>query len=54
MAHEAGKGSTPRPVSIPQKEFEERWDAIFKKPAKEEPVTDKDKLQEKQNNAGLV
>ncbi len=29
MAHEAGKGSRPRPFSISQEEYESRWDAIF-------------------------
>ena len=29
MAHEAGKGSRPRPFSIAQDEYEKRWDAIF-------------------------
>ena len=29
MAHEAGKGSSPRPFSITQDEYERRWDAIF-------------------------
>jgi hypothetical protein len=29
MAHEAGKGSKPRPYSVSQKEYETRWDAIF-------------------------
>jgi hypothetical protein len=26
-----GKGSKPRPFSIPREEFEKTWDAIFKK-----------------------
>ena len=26
-----GKGSRPRPFSVSQKEFDNRWDAIFKK-----------------------
>ncbi len=25
------KGSDPRPLSIPKKEFDKRWDEIFKK-----------------------
>lgn len=29
MAHEAGKGSKPRPFSISQAEYDARWDAIF-------------------------
>ena len=27
----AGKGSKSRPIKVPQKEYDERWDAIFKK-----------------------
>ena len=29
MTREAGKGSTPRPFSVAQAEYEARWDAIF-------------------------
>lgn len=29
MAHEAGKGSKPRPFSVSQDEYDKRWDAIF-------------------------
>jgi hypothetical protein len=29
MAHEAGKGSTPRPFSVTQEEYNNRWDVIF-------------------------
>lgn len=29
MAHDAGKGSKPRPYSIPQEEYTERLKAIF-------------------------
>ncbi len=29
MAHEAGKGSKPRPFSVSQAEYDARWDAIF-------------------------
>lgn len=28
----SGKGSKPRPLSIPVEEFNDRWDNIFKKP----------------------
>jgi hypothetical protein len=28
---DGGKGSTPRPFNISRKEFENNWDAIFKK-----------------------
>lgn len=27
----AGKGSKPRPLSVPRKKFEENWDRIFGK-----------------------
>jgi hypothetical protein len=36
MAHEAGKGSKPRPISVSQKEYDSRWDAIFQKDLPEE------------------
>jgi hypothetical protein len=29
-----GKGSKPRPLSVPKEVYDENWDAIFKKPAK--------------------
>ena len=29
-----GKGSKPRPLSVPRKQFEDNWDKIFKKPVK--------------------
>jgi hypothetical protein len=32
-----GKGSKPRPFSIPREEFEKTWDNIFKKLPKETP-----------------
>lgn len=28
---DGGKGSSPRPFSVSQQEFDNRWDAIFKK-----------------------
>lgn len=31
MASEAGKGSKPRPLSVSQDVFDERFDAIFRK-----------------------
>lgn len=40
MAHEAGKGSTPRPFSVSQDEYERRWDAIFQRDLKND--TDED------------
>jgi hypothetical protein len=32
-----GKGSKPRPLSVPQKQFDDNWDNIFKKPKKKTP-----------------
>lgn len=31
MANPGGKGSTPRPLSVSQEQYNERWDAIFSK-----------------------
>ncbi len=33
---EAGKGSKPRPFSVSQEEYENRWDAIFGRDLKDE------------------
>ena len=35
MAHEAGKGSRPRPFSVSKDEFDNRFDAIFGNKKKE-------------------
>jgi hypothetical protein len=32
MAHEAGKGSGQRPLSIPQELFDQHWQQIFGRP----------------------
>lgn len=32
---DGGKGDKPRPLGISQKEFDDKWDAIFNKPIKE-------------------
>lgn len=46
---EAGKGSTPRPFSITEKEYAERWNAIFGRDKVEEIVEDAKKyLREQQ------
>ena len=41
---DGGKGSSPRPYSVTQEEYDNRWDAIFgRKPATEESSdTDED------------
>lgn len=46
-----GKGSRPRPLSISDDEFGDKWDAIFgKKPRKEEsPCPPDDRLTTDQN-----
>jgi len=33
---DGGKGDKARPLSIPKEEFDNRWDAIFKKEKKDE------------------
>jgi hypothetical protein len=34
---DGGKGSSPRPFSVSQAEYNKRWDAIFSRDLKEEP-----------------
>jgi hypothetical protein len=36
---DGGKGSSPRPFSVSQSEYESRWDAIFGRDLEEEPMT---------------
>lgn len=36
MAHEAGKGSRPRPFSVTQEVFDQRWQQIFSSRVREE------------------
>lgn len=43
----SGKGSSPRPYSVPKKVYEENWDRIFGKKSKDKK-DDKDKQREKQ------
>ena len=50
MAHEAGKGSKPRPFSVSQAEWDSRWDAIFSRDLKEEDKKSVDTAQEMQYN----
>ena len=33
---DGGKGSAPRPFSVPMEQFEKNWDAIFKKEKRNE------------------
>ena len=54
MTKEAGKGSSPRPYSVTQQEYDSRWDAIFGRD-KDDKVRDfqfdkeLDKLEEEQD-----
>jgi hypothetical protein len=34
--NDGGKGSSPRPFSVSQDEYEKRWDAIFQRDLKED------------------
>jgi hypothetical protein len=40
MAHEAGKGSKPRPLSVSQEEYDNRWDTIFGQDLKNKKVNE--------------
>jgi hypothetical protein len=44
-----GKGSSPRPFSVSNEEYANRWDAIFQrdKPKEEEPVKEEPEKDEK-------
>ena len=45
--NDGGKGSSPRPFSISQDEYEKRWDAIFQRDLKEDNTgTSKNELQD--------
>ena len=37
---DGGKGSKPRPISVPREQFDSNWDAIFKKPKKKKEKKD--------------
>ena len=50
MAHEAGKGSKPRPFSVSQDEYDRRWDAIFQRDLKNDVNEDGEVLQGKPLN----
>ena len=41
MKNDGGKGSSARPFSISQDEYEKRWDAIFQRDLKEDESEDK-------------
>ncbi len=47
MKNDGGKGSSARPFSISQDEYEKRWDAIFQRDLKEDNTgTDKNEYQD--------
>jgi hypothetical protein len=47
MAHEAGKGSRPRPYSVSKEEFDDNFDRIFgKKKVEDNTGTDKNEYQD--------
>lgn len=41
---DGGKGSTPRPFSVSNEEYANRWDAIFGKDKPKEPEPEPEKL----------
>lgn len=43
MAHEAGKGSRPRPFSVSQAEYDSRWDAIFGRDLDQDQPNDRER-----------
>ena len=45
--NDGGKGSSPRPFSVSQDEYEKRWDAIFQRDLKEDNTgTNKNEFQD--------
>ena len=38
---DGGKGSKPRPFSVTQEEYDNRWDAIFARDLRKEELKDK-------------
>ena len=58
---DGGKGSKPRPFSVSQEEYDNRWDNIFSRDLKEEKkdyevdkVTRNNKETQEVKNAGMV
>ena len=39
----SGKGSRPRPLSVPREKFDQNWDSIFGKKKEKVPVDPKEK-----------
>ena len=50
---DGGKGDTPRPLSIPIEQFDNNWDAIFKKKLADKVVKQIEESIEEQNNERL-
>ena len=49
MSKEAGKGSSPRPYSVTQQEYDTRWDMIFgRDKPKEKEETPKEPIEEQE------
>lgn len=42
----SGKGSAPRPFSIPKEQFDRQWETIFRKQPQQQPVKDPPKPME--------
>ena len=49
MAHEAGKGSAPRPFSVSQEEYNNRWDIIFSRDKVSKEIEAEKKQQQNQD-----
>lgn len=47
-----GKGSKPRPISVPREKFDSNWDAIFKKPKKKKVKKDEKDISANIDTAG--
>jgi hypothetical protein len=54
MAHEAGKGSSPRPFSVSQDEYNNRWDIIFSRDKISKEIEAEKKQEQKQDQSKEV
>ena len=54
MAHEAGKGSAPRPFSVSQEEYDNRWDIIFSRDKISKEIEAEKKQEQKQEQSKEV
>ena len=48
----SGKGDKPRPLSIPYKEYADRYDAIFSTPAVTEETEDEELCKDESSSQG--